>query len=416
MPKRLFLATGIGISLFLAWFAVSNYRASRHIAEENLRGLAHSLAAAVENLAARDPSLRSLSEFHPPDIAFFALIDGRGIYRFHTNTDLVGTAGEGGKFVEVLRDRSSVESWITLGTGERAYEFYAPFYFPGETLVLRLTLHTYRADAVVRRAEFNMAVLFALLVTGWVLLAVLYRFSVREERHQREMERRKRLAQLGEMGAMLAHEIRNPLAGIKGYAQVIEKRPGEARNAGFAEGIVREVLRLESLVNDLLAYAGGDASPPAAVDLREAIGWAVSLVRHEAGEQHVSVVSDCREGVRVPGNRDRLGQVLLNLVKNALHAMPDGGSLRIAAEASGKQVTITVSDTGHGIAPGDMGRIFEPFFTTKARGTGLGLPLCRKIIEEWGGTIRVESTPARGTTVSIVLPGITKRSSGGSYP
>ncbi len=415
MLKRLFLATGIGISLFLVWFAVSNYRASRRIAEENLRGLAHSLAAAVENLAARDPSLRSLSAFHPPDIAFFALIDGRGFYRFHTNADLVGTAGEGGKFAEVLRDQASVESWVTLGTGERAYEFYAPFYLPGETPVLRLTLHTFRADAVVRRAEFNMAVLFALLVAGWVLLAILYRFSVREERHQLEMERRKRLAQLGEMGAMLAHEIRNPLAGIKGFAQVIEKRPGEARNAGFAAGIVREVLRLENLVNDLLAYAGNDPSPPSTIDLRETIAWAASLVRHEAEEQRVSIVPECQGEVRLFGNRDKLGQVLLNLMKNAFHAMPRGGTLHITAEESRKQVTITVSDTGQGIAPGDMGRIFEPFFTTKARGTGLGLPLCRKIIEEWGGTIRVESTPARGTTVSVVLPGIMQHKEG-SHP
>ena len=416
MLKRFFLLTGIAISLFLIWFAAGNYRASRSIAEENLRGLAHSLTAAIESMAVRDLSLHSLSEFHPSDIAFFALIDRKGIYRFHTNTELIGTSGGDNKFLEVLQSKSSLESRVTLGTGEKAYEFFTPFYLPGETLALRLTLHTYRADAVVRRAEFSMAAIFALLGVGWVLLVVLYRFSLRDERHQLEMERRERLAQLGEMGAMLAHEIRNPLAGIKGYAQVIEKRPREDRNAGFAQGIVREALRLESLVSDLLAYAGSDSSPKAAIDLQDLIVWAVALIRHEAEEQHVTVTRERRKRMHVFGNRDKLGQVLLNLLKNALHSMPEGGSLSIREDGSGKNVTIAVSDSGHGIPPEDMNRIFEPFFTTKARGTGLGLALCKKIIEEHEGKIRVESMPGKGTTVFVTFPVMKEQNKGGSHP
>lgn len=413
MLKRFFLLSGMGISLLLVWFAISNYRASRTLAEESLHGLAHSLTAAIEGIGARDPSLRSLAGFHPPDIAYFALVDRTGIYRFHTNTDLVGTPADAGRFVAVLRSKSMSESRVTLGTGETAYEFCSPLYLPGETLALCLTLHTYRADGVVRRAEFNMAALFALLVVGWILLAVLYRFSLRAERHKFEMERRERMAQLGEMGAMLAHEIRNPLSGIKGYAQLIGKKPQEARNAGFAQGIVKETLRLETLVNELLAYAGSDSSLPTLVDLHDVIFGAVPLIRHEAEEQRVTVVAECPEGVRVSGNRDKLGQVLLNLMKNALQAMPDGGLLRIRGELSGKDATITVSDSGHGIAPADMGRVFEPFFTTKARGTGLGLPLCKKIIEEHKGKIAVTSKPGKGTTVSIALPGLKGENRGG---
>ena len=416
MLKKFFLLTGAGISLFLVWFAVSNYRASRPIAAENLRGLALSLTAAIESIAVRDPSLHSLAEFHPPDIAFFALTDRKGVYRFHTNTDLVGTSGKDNRFIEVLQSKSSLESRITLGTGEKAYEFYTPLYLPGETLALRLTLHTYRADAVVRRAELNMAAMFALLIAGWILLAILYRFFLREDRHKLEMERRERLAQLGEMGAMLAHEIRNPLAGIKGYAQVIEKKPQEARNAGFAQGIVRETLRLENLVSDLLAYAGSDTSSKTSINLQDLIAWAVALIRQEAAEQHVTVMHECREGVQVFGNRDKLGQVLLNLMKNALQSMPDGGSLGIIAAISGKNIKITVSDSGQGITSEDMNRIFEPFFTTKARGTGLGLALCKKIVEEHNGKIQVESTPEKGTTVSITLPWIKEQIKGGNRP
>lgn len=416
MVKRIFLLTGIGLSLFLIWFALGNYRASGTIAEENLRGLALSLTSAIERLAVRDPSLKSLAEFHPPEIAFFAVIDPAGRYRFHTNPDLIGADSEDRTFRGVLESRALSEKRVALGTGEIAYDFYAPLYLSGETDVLHLALHTYRADAVVRRAKYNMAVLLALLAAGWILGGILYRFAIREERHQLEMARRERLAQLGEMGAMLAHEIRNPLAGIKGYAQVIEKKPEEPRNAGFAQRIVAEVLRLENLVNELLAYAGSGSYPMVPVDLGEVIEYGLSHVRHEAEMQQVTLVREGGDGVTVSGNRDKLAQVFLNLTKNALHAMPDGGTLRIAASAAGRNVRITVSDTGQGIPPEHMERIFEPFFTTKARGTGLGLALCRKIVEEHRGNIEIESVVGRGTTVSVTFPGVAARDRGGSHP
>ena len=406
MLKRIYVLIGVGISLFLVWFAVSNYRASRPIAEENLRGLALSLASAIESIAVRDPSLQSLVDFHPPDLAFFALISEDGIYRFHTNADLIGTPVESGTFAQVLKGKTTVESRVVLGTGEKAFEFYGPLYLPGETLALRLTLHTYRADTVTRRAEYNMLIIFSLLGVGWGLLAILYKYSLREERHQLEMAHRERLAQMGEMGAMLAHEIRNPLAGIKGYAQVIAKKPQDDRNAGFAQRIAVEVLRLENLVNDLLSYARTDVLPLSAVNVSELLHYTVALVRNEAEQKDVAISTECAEGLQVRGNRDRLGQVLLNLCKNALQSMPEGGSLQIKAGTFDTHVILAVSDTGHGIACDDLERVFEPFFTTKARGTGLGLALCKKIVEEHGGTIRVESEMGKGTSIIIDLPGV----------
>ncbi len=404
MVKRTFLFMGIGISLILAWFALGNYRASLPIAEENLRGLALILTSAIENIAVRDPSLNTLAEFRPPDLAFFAIINRQGIYRFHSNPDLIGSPVADETYKEVFASKAISERRITLGTGERAYAFYTPLYLPGKIDVLRLTLHTYRADAVIRRAEYNMAVLFALLALGWVLGIILYRYATREERHRLDMAHRERLAQLGEMGAMLAHEIRNPLAGIKGFAQIIEKKPQEPRNAGFAHRIVAEVLRLETLVNDLLVYAGSDSTQHAPVPVCELIAYVLSLIRQEAAEQQVTLASDCREGLRVSGNRDRLGQLLLNLAKNALQAMPNDGSLRFAANISGKSVVLTVSDTGQGIDAETMTRIFEPFFTTKARGTGLGLALCKRIVEEHKGKIKVTSEAGKGTSFIVILP------------
>ncbi|GFE59104.1 nitrogen regulation protein NR(II) [Geobacter sp. AOG1] len=401
--RKLVLLGGILLSAALTWFAISNYLSARPVAEENLRGLALSLTAAIENIALHDPSLRNLSTFRTHDIAFFALVDRQGLYRFHTNPDLIGTPLQGTMPRATLQDGATSSTRITLRTGENAFEFNSPLYLPGETLALRLTLHTYRADAVIRRARLNMTILLCLLAAGWILAVALYRLTRREERRQLEMARRENLAQLGEMGAMLAHEIRNPLAGIKGYAQIIEKKPQDERNSGFARRIVAEAQRLETLVSDLLAYARSDRAM-ATVDMCEVIAHTAAFLRHEAEQLHVNIITECPEGMLITGNRDRLGQALLNLGKNAIQAMPEGGTLRITAGADGKQVVIRVKDSGHGIGPGELPRIFEPFFTTKAKGTGLGLALCKKITEEHGGSIEVHSTVGQGTTVSITIP------------
>jgi len=402
--RKVLLLGGILLSAALIWFTVSNYLSARPVAEENLRGLALSLASAIENIALHDPSLQSLGTFQSHDIAFFALVDRKGLHRFHTNPDLIGTPIQGALPLTTLRDGATSSERITLRTGENAFEFNAPLHLRGESLALRLTLHTYRADAVIRRARLNLMVLFSLLAAGWFLALALYRFTRREEQHRIEMTRRESLAQLGEMGAMLAHEIRNPLAGIKGYAQVIEKKPRDERNSGFAQRIVAETLRLETLVNELLSYAKSDRETMATLNLTAVVSHAAALLRREAEQLQIKIVCECQENIPVYGNRDRLTQLLLNVVKNAIQAMPDGGAVRITAAIAGREAIIGVGDDGYGISKEDMSRIFEPFFTTKARGTGLGLALCRKIVEEHGGKITVQSVVGEGTSVSVTIP------------
>ena len=402
--KKGILIGGILLSIALSWFSVSNYQSARPIAEENLRGLALSLTAAIENIALHDPTLKSLETFQSHDIAFFALVDRKGWYRFHTNPDLVNTPVQDTVPSPALRGGAPSDARITLRTGESAFEFNAPLYFPKEKLDLRLTLHTYRADTVIRRARFTMIVLFVLLAAGWILALALFRFTRREEQHQLEMARRESLAQLGEMGAMLAHEIRNPLAGIKGFAQVIEKNPRDERNGGFAQRIVAETLRLETLVIELLSYAKSDREPMATLNLTAVITYSVSLLRQEAEQLQVKIDCDCQENILINGNQDRLAQVLLNVVKNAIQAASEGGVVRVTAGIDGRNAIVKVNDNGCGISPEHMSRIFEPFFTTKARGTGLGLALSRKIAEEHGGAIAVESVVGEGTTVSMNFP------------
>lgn len=405
MLKKIFLISSTGLLLFMVWFAVSNYRDAYPIAEENLNGLALSLTAAIENMIVRDPTLHTLSTLHANDIAFFALIDQRGFYRFHSNSDLIDTPVQEPELREVLKNKTPSGSRILLGTGEIAYAFTAPLHLPGEALLLRLTLHTYRADTVIRKAKMNMTILLSLLATGFILSLLLYRFAIREKRHQLEMARRVNLVKLGELGATLAHEIRNPLAGIKGYAQMIVKKPADPRNSGFAGLMVKEVLRLEKLVENLLAYAKNEPYSLAPLDSAELISSVLPLLHPEAEQAGIKIIQDASPGLIVRGNRDKLIQVLLNLGKNAIQAMPAGGTLRITAGASGKSVIITLSDSGQGIDEKNLPQVFEPFFTTRARGTGLGLTLCRKIVEEQDGSINLTSAPGEGTSVAVILPG-----------
>jgi two-component system sensor histidine kinase HydH len=248
-----------------------------------------------------------------------------------------------------------------------------------------------------------MLVMFILLAFSWFLAALIYRYARREEHHRLELSHQENLARMGELGATLAHEIRNPLAGIKGFAQLIEKKPEGPRTRDSAQRIIAETLRLEELTTDLLAFARSDEFPVTTIQLTEFIEQTMAMVHPEAEHSRITITTDCPQELEIRGNRDRLAQVILNIVRNGLQAMPDGGTLSITASSSGSCISIKVTDSGQGINPDDMQKVFEPFFTTKARGTGLGLALCKKIIEEHNGTILIESSSA-GTTVTMVLP------------
>jgi two-component system sensor histidine kinase HydH len=368
-----------------------------------LFGIAHSLHAAIEFSAHQDSSLKALSTFHQHDIVYFALVDEKGIYQFHSDEKLIGTQLLDREVLKKMSAETMNGKRIRLASGEEAYELITHVHSPNRPLGLRLILHTARADAVIRSARINMIIMITLLTLSWCLAALIYRYARREDRHKLELARQENLARIGEMGAMLAHEIRNPLAGIKGFAQLIEKRPEGPRTQDSAHRIIAETLRLEELTTDLLAFARSDQLPVDTIQISEFIEQTIEMVRTEAEQSRIAIVSDYAQELETCGNRDRLSQVLLNVTMNGLQAMPDGGTLSISARKSDSGISIEVRDTGHGISADVMQKVFEPFFTTKARGTGLGLALCKKVIEEHNGTICIDSSDA-GTTVAIVLP------------
>ena len=401
---RLLLAAGIILTGALSWFAVDNYQGARPIAEQNLKGVALSLAEAMESLAARDPSLESLTSFRAADLAFYTIIDRNGVQVFHANTSLIGTPVTDRRFEEMFAGSGMTESRQMLRTGEEVFEINIPFHLQRQTLALRMVLQTYRADSVVRRARIGLVILGTLLLTAWIMGVSLYRYARREERHREGMARQERMAHLGEMGAVLAHEIRNPLAGIKGYSQLLQEQVQGSQHTAYLELIVTETLRLEELVSALMAYSRQEQAPPDPVDLSALLRHCLALILPEADACRVTPHTTFPEGIVVNGNRNSLEQVILNIFKNALQAMPDGGQLTIEAHRSPKTVVVTIADTGPGIRPEDQERIFEPFHTTKPRGTGLGLAVCLKIVTEHGGTITVGGEPGTGAIFTITLP------------
>jgi len=399
---RLLLSVSLCFTLLVVWFAWSAFRAAPPLAAENLRGAGLSISAAIEQLALAGPPFLSLARYTTPDIAYFALVDRQGVVRFHTNPGLIGQP-----FAN--RDSISFPEGISeqrdhLGTGEEVYLLRTKVHADHAEYLLVLALHTYRADQVIRRAKTGVTVVAALTVALWGLTLLLLFMLRRDERHHREMGRREELARLGEMGAVMAHEIRNPLAGIKGFAQLVETATDIEQARHHAEKIVMQSLRMEALVDDLLAFARDDQAERQICDLSNVLGECVTLLRAEAARQRVMIELDASSSVKARVVVDRIVQLLLNLMKNAIQAMPDGGLLAIGLRQHKGFVRISVKDSGSGIAPEYLQRIFEPFWTNKAQGTGLGLALCRKVAEEHGGSLTVESTPGVGTEFVCSLP------------
>jgi two-component system, NtrC family, sensor histidine kinase HydH len=232
------------------------------------------------------------------------------------------------------------------------------------------------------------------------------------------MKERDRLAALGQMAAGLAHEIRNPLGSIKGAAQFLQ--PGQNSDGGregtseFLGIIVEEVNRLNKIVSQFLDYARPYRGEQRQLEVADVLKKTLALFAKETEENgRVDIVTDFADKVPpVRADAEQLLQVFLNLSLNALQAMPQGGQLVISTAlrratrrgAAAAFLEVRFRDTGVGIPPGDLKNLFIPFFTTKEKGTGLGLPISQRIIENHGGTIEVRSQAGQGATFTVLLP------------
>jgi len=258
----------------------------------------------------------------------------------------------------------------------------------------------------VMRSELEQGALRSLGAGGAASLALvlvalgLWRFSLREERLKAAMERDRRLAALGEMAGVLAHEIRNPLASMKGHAQLLAERLGEdTPERQKADRVVGEALRLEELTADLLSFIRSKQIDRRDVDPRTVLEAAAAELGD--GRVEVEVESPVESW---PLDPSLLQQALTNLLRNALQASPDGGRATATLASENGTLLVRVRDRGEGVAEADRERIFEPFYTTRTRGTGLGLAVARRIVSLHGGTITVENHPDGGAVFEVRIP------------
>ena len=236
---------------------------------------------------------------------------------------------------------------------------------------------------------------------------ILFR-DLTEVRHlKKEVARTQRLASLGNLAAGVAHEIRNPLSSIKGFATYFKERYRDNPQDGeTADIMVQEVERLNRVISQLLEFARPMALEKKRTSLRELIPHSLKLIEGQAREKKITIQQELApETPDVMIDADKIQQVLLNLYLNALGFMEEGGVLRVALSTStDRQVNIVISDTGTGIDKKELAQIFDPYFTTRPSGTGLGLSIVHKIIEAHEGEINIKSAPGEGTTVAIMLP------------
>jgi two-component system nitrogen regulation sensor histidine kinase GlnL len=239
-----------------------------------------------------------------------------------------------------------------------------------------------------------------------------------QKRLEELVAERERLSAFGHIAAGIAHEVKNPLGGIRGAAELLASRADDARTKETAELIVREVGRIAALVDDLMVFARGDEMNRTPVNIHRVLDDVIELLQMDPSARAVRVKRAFDPSIpELLADDSRLTQVFLNLTQNAVQAMgPRGGALTIrtrlslahllpaTGEDSVPALCVTISDTGPGMAPEVLAELATPFFTTRQGGTGLGLAISRHWVTRHGGTLRIESTPGEGTSVHVTLP------------
>jgi signal transduction histidine kinase len=223
-------------------------------------------------------------------------------------------------------------------------------------------------------------------------------------RMEEKLREQNALARLGEMAAVIAHEVKNPLAGVRGAIQVIGGRlPKESKDAAIVKEILTRIDALNELMKDLLLFARPPQPRLAPVDLAGLIQTTADLLSTDPAIRGVAI-QVAGVGAPVIGDAELLKILFQNLIVNGAQAMQGHGAIHVTLESTDGVCRVSVRDGGPGVPPEVLEKIFTPFFTTKSRGTGLGLPTAKRIVEAHGGSIAITSVQGAGTTVELSLP------------
>lgn len=367
-----------------------------------------------------------------PDIIFVAVTMPDGTIVAHSQRlrlgevlQLEGRELDEGRMRD-LKPGAAAQWGITKVEGQRVFVVYRYFTpglknipkgFPMPVIFLGLDVSPFEITRSQNRDYVAMLSAATLLVGLLCLLALYHSQRARESRQRQykaegevrrleeEVRRKEKLAAVGNLAAGVAHEIRNPLSSIKGYATYFGQRfPEGSDDREAAAVMVREVDRLNRVITDLIGLSRPSDVRPRPVCLENVVAHVMRLIRQDAEQRKVTL--EYRTSRRVPtvlADAERMSQALLNLCLNALDAMPDGGHMTLATATGRRRVCLMVRDTGTGIDPAARAHVFDPYFTTKGQGTGLGLAMVHKIVTAHNGEISLYSRPAgedgRGETI-----------------
>jgi two-component system sensor histidine kinase HydH len=223
---------------------------------------------------------------------------------------------------------------------------------------------------------------------------------------QKALARSQRLASVGSLAAGVAHEIRNPLSSIKGFATYFRERYSHIPEDREVSSImIQEVDRLNRVVSQLLAFAKPVSINKQPVPVSDVIHKTLKLMERQSGDRQIDIETKIQPGLPlIPMDSDQMGQVLLNLLLNSAESMTSSGRIVISATLNQDRLILQISDNGSGISETHLSQIFDLYFTTKTTGTGLGLAIVHNIVEAHDGDIKVESLAGKGTTVTIRIP------------
>jgi two-component system sensor histidine kinase PilS (NtrC family) len=206
------------------------------------------------------------------------------------------------------------------------------------------------------------------------------------------------------MAANIAHEIRNPLAALSGAVEVMAAGAADDTRERLGQIVLNETNRLNGIIREFLEYARPAPLSRTAVNVAETVDEVLVLLEHQVAPGTLKTVREFPPALTWSVDRQQFRQAVWNLCLNAVQAMPEGGELRVTMAVAARRLVVRVNDTGEGIAAADLGQIFEPFFSTKSGGTGLGLALVHRIVQDHGGEIDVQSRPGAGSTFTLTLP------------
>jgi len=425
-PERAFLAGVALLCLGLALSAAYSFRTLARLREEYLHNRAADVAGGLDRSirgpgmrgpgagarmqgmradpAAWQSALEDALEAHQESTAFLALVDHSGVVLASAGDRFAGAFTAPAGFVQ----HDGTELYVfeqPIGPGRQDRPGMGQF---SQQRRLRIGIYASSADFIRRQAYFQAAVsgaaIAALLALAYYFLRTLHRFLDLKARE----EAGRHLAALGAMAATLAHEIRNPLGAMKGLTQLAQENlPRDHEAQQFMKTVVSEAGRLERLVSDLLAFARPREPAVSEFDFMKLLSdVALQLrARPESAGRKIEIVSD-HDMLTVRSDESALRQILLNVILNALEAAPEGGAVvvRVGLDGGARTLRVDVDDTGPGLGGRDPEEFFEPFVTTKTKGTGLGLPVSRRLAAALGGTLTLGGRAGGGARCTLRVP------------